>query len=299
MNATLLVVAGPTASGKTALSIQLAQYYQTVVLSGDARQFYQEMTIGTAKPTPEELAAAPHHFIDYLSIKTPYNVGDFERDALALLQTHYQHHDWAVLAGGSNLYLKAVCEGLDHYPDVPPAVRAELVDLLDAEGITVLQQELSNSDPDYYAQVDTQNPHRLIRALEICRHTGQPFSSFQGQPKEPRSFRTLTLALQWERTELYARINQRVDRMIEAGLVEEAQALYPYRTLNALQTVGYQELFDYFDGTIDLPMAIELIKRNTRRYAKRQLTWLRKDPKIHWVTPGTSVEEIVAWIEVQ
>lgn len=297
MSKHLLVVAGPTASGKTSLAIQLAQHYKTIILSGDARQFYQEMSIGTAKPTPEELAAAPHYLVDQLSIHDTYNVGDFERAALALLQTHYQTHHNAILVGGSGLYIKALCEGLDDYPSVPPEVRDELVRVWETQGVQALQQELATSDPTYHAQVDLQNPHRLIRALEICRHTGQPFSSFRNQPKPPRPFQTTTLAIRWERPALYARINQRVDQMIQAGLVEEARSLYSHRALNALQTVGYQELFAHFDGTIDLPTAIELIKRNSRRYAKRQLTWLRKDASIHWVEPETSIEEIVAWLE--
>jgi len=297
MNKRLLVVAGPTASGKTALSIQLAQHYNTIILSGDSRQFYQEMSIGTAKPTPEELGAAPHYLVNQLSIQEPYNVGDFERDALALLQRHYQTQEYAILVGGSGLYIKALCEGLDHYPEVPPVVRQQLIQVWETQGVQALQQELAASDPAYYAQVDQQNPHRLIRALEICRHTGQPFSTFRNQSKTARPFQPLTIAIDWERAALYDRINRRVDQMIQAGLVEEAQGLYPHRTLNALQTVGYQELFSYFDGTIDLPKAVELIKRNSRRYAKRQLTWLRKDASIHWVTPNTPLEKIVAWID--
>ncbi len=297
MNKKLLVVAGPTASGKTTLAIQLAQQYQTIILSGDSRQFYKEMHIGTAKPTPEELVAAPHHLVGHRSIHEAYNVGDFEREALALLHAHYQTHDWAVLVGGSGLYLKALCEGLDHYPVVPVAVRDALVQVWNTKGLAALQEELAVSDPVYHAQVDLQNPHRLIRALEICRHTGQPFSSFRNQPKPPRPFQALTIAIDWDRAALYERINQRVDQMIQAGLVEEARALYPHHQLNALQTVGYQELFAYFDGTIDLPIAIELIKRNSRRYAKRQLTWLRRDTAIHWVAPDAPLADLVAWID--
>lgn len=297
MKQRLLVVAGPTASGKTSLAIQMAQYYNTIILSGDARQFYQEMSIGTAKPTPEELGAAPHYLVDQLSIHDAYSVGDFERDALALLQAHYQTHEYAILVGGSGLYIKALCEGLDNYPTVPAEVREALNAVWQTQGIEALQQELAKSDPIYYTQVDRQNPHRLIRALEICRHTGKPFSSFQNQIKPLRPFQTTTLAINWDRPTLYARINQRVDQMIQAGLVEEARGLYPHRALNALQTVGYQELFAHFDGTIDLATAIELIKRNSRRYAKRQLTWLRKDASIHWVEPGTALEEIVALVE--
>ena len=290
-------MAGPTASGKTALAIQLAQHYNTSILSADSRQFYQEMEIGTAKPSAEELAAAPHHFINSLSIQQDYNIGDFERDALAFLEELYQEQDLAVLVGGSGLYIKAVCEGLDVFPPVPAGIREDLVQLLEEQGIEALQQELAVADPIYYNKVDQANPHRLIRALEVCRATNQAFSSFQGKGKTARPFKALTLAIQWDRAVLYDRINKRVDLMLEAGLVEEARALYPYQHFNSLQTVGYRELFDHFEGKTDLPTAIELIKRNTRRYAKRQLTWLRKQEQVHWVAPNTPVEEVVAWVE--
>lgn len=286
----LLVIIGPTASGKTALSIQLAQQFKTVILSCDARQFYREMTIGTAKPTTEELAAAPHQFIDSLSIEEAYNMGAFERDAVAFLEQHYQQEQLAIMAGGSGLYVKAVCEGVDHFPAIDPAVRVALNELWEAKGIEALQAELAIADPVYYQQVDQANPHRLIRALEICRGTGQAFSSFQGKSKAKRPFQAIKIGLDWDRAALYERINKRVDLMVEEGLVEEARSLYPKRHLNALQTVGYQELFQYFDGDIDLNTAIELIKRNTRRYAKRQLTWFRKDQAIHWVNPATAFE---------
>ncbi|MGH1334930.1 MAG: tRNA (adenosine(37)-N6)-dimethylallyltransferase MiaA [Aureispira sp.] len=293
----LLVVAGPTASGKTALGIQLAQHYQTEILSADSRQFYKEMEIGTAKPSPAERAAAPHHFVDSLSVQQAYNIGDFERDALVFLNAFYQQQDLAVMVGGSGLYIKAVCEGLDVFPPVLAGIREDLLQMLEEQGIKALQEELAIADPVYYTKVDQANPHRLIRALEVWRSTGQAFSSFQGKNRTPRPFKALTVAINWERAELYARINKRVDWMIEAGLVEEARALHPQKTLNALQTVGYRELFDHFDGETDLSTAIELIKRNTRRYAKRQLTWLRKQEGIHWVAPGEALAPIVSWIE--
>lgn len=293
----LLVVAGPTASGKTALGIQLAQYYHTEILSADSRQFYKEMEIGTAKPSLEERVMAPHHFVDSLSIEQAYNVGDFERDALTFLEQFYQESDLAILVGGSGLYIKAVCEGLDVFPPVSAGVREGLIQVLEDQGIEKLQEELAVADPIYYNKVDRSNPHRLIRALEICRSTGQAFSSFQGKGRAIRPFKTLTIAINWERTELYARINKRVDWMIQVGLVEEAKALYPYQQFNALQTVGYRELFDHFNGLTDLHTAIELIKRNTRRYAKRQLTWLRKQEGVFWVNPDVALEEIVAWVE--
>lgn len=299
LNKTLLVIAGPTASGKTTLGIQLAQHYQTAILSADSRQFYQEMEIGTAKPSAEERAAAPHHFIDSLSIQQDYNIGDFERDAVAFLDTFYKQQDVAVLVGGSGLYIKAVCEGLDTFPAVPEGIRETLMQELEEQGIEALQEELAIADPVYYAKVDRANPHRLIRALEICRSTGQAFSSFQGKERNPRPFQPLTIAIKWERAELYARINTRVDQMVAQGLVAEARKLHPYQQLNALQTVGYKELFDHFNGLIDLPTAIVLIKRNTRRYAKRQLTWLRKQEQVHWVSPNTNLPKLVEWIEQQ
>ena len=295
----LLVIAGPTASGKTALGIRLAQHYQTEILSADSRQFYQEMEIGTAKPSAEERAAVPHHFIDSLSIQQDYNIGDFERDALAFLDRFYKQQDLALMVGGSGLYIKAVCEGLDTFPAVAVGVRENLMQVLEEQGIEALQQELAVVDPVYYAKVDRANPHRLIRALEICRSTGQAFSSFQGKERRPRPFQPLTIAIQWERAVLYDRINKRVDQMIEQGLIAEAQQLYPYQHLNALQTVGYKELFDHFNGLTDLPTAIELIKRNTRRYAKRQLTWLRKQEQVHWVSSNPNMEELTQWIEKQ
>jgi tRNA dimethylallyltransferase len=295
----LLIVAGPTASGKTALGIELAQQYQTEILSADSRQFYREMEIGTAKPSAQELAAARHHFVNSLSIEQAYNIGDFERDALAFLAHFYQQYHVAVMVGGSGLYIKAVCEGLDVFPEVVVGVRDALMALLEREGIGALQEELAQADPVYYKKVDRANPHRLIRALEICRSTGQPFSSFQGKARPPRPFHSLTIAIDWERQELYTRINQRVDLMVQAGLVEEARALHLHQQLNALQTVGYRELFDHFNGLTDLPTAIELIKRNTRRYAKRQLTWLRKQAHVHWVSPDVDVLDLVDWIEKQ
>lgn len=292
----LLVVAGPTASGKTALGIQLAQHYQTEILSADSRQFYKEMEIGTAKPSAAERAAAPHHFVDSLSIEQEYSIGDFERDALAFLDDFYQRQDIAVMVGGSGLYIKAVCEGLDVFPPVPAGVREALMQLLEEEGIEALQAELAAADPVYYDKVDRANPHRLIRALEICRSTGQAFSSFHGKGRQARPFKALTIAINWNRAQLYARINERVDLMIAAGLVEEARSLHVHQQLNALQTVGYRELFDHFDGLTDLDKAIELIKRNTRRYAKRQLTWLRKQEGVHWVDPEAKLEEVTTWI---
>jgi tRNA dimethylallyltransferase len=273
----LIVVGGPTGSGKTAMAIRLAQYFQTEILSADSRQFFREMSIGTAKASPEELQAVPHHFINSLSIEQDYSVGDFERDALALLARLYQAHQVVILAGGSSLYIKALCEGLDEFPEVPDPVRAAVEQLYQHKGIAALQQELAQVDPVYYEQVDRANPQRLIRAISVYRASGQPFSNFRTQQAEPRFFTPIYLWLELPREILYQRINQRVDQMLKAGLEEEARSLYPHRHLNALQTVGYQELFDYFAGDISREEAIELIKRNSRRYAKRQSTWMRRD----------------------
>ncbi len=292
----LIVIGGSTASGKTGLSIQLAQHFNAPILSADSRQFYREMNIGTAKPNAEELAAAEHFFINNLSIKDEYSVGDYETDALALLEKVYTDNDLAILVGGSGLFIKAVCEGLDQFPDVPIEVRNKLHAQYINEGIESLQEELKVSDPDYYQKVDLQNPHRLIRALGVCRVSGQPFSAFWQQKKTERSFTPIYILAEVDRPLLYQRINQRVDQMIEAGLVEEAKTLYPNRTLGALNTVGYGELFEHLDGKLSLEKAIELIKRNSRRYAKRQMTWLRRNPEWKPFSPQ-DVNSIIKHIE--
>ena len=275
----LIVIGGPTASGKTSLSIRLARQFHAPILSCDSRQFFQEMNIGTAKPTPEELAQAPHHFINSLSVEDEYNVGDFERDALQYLDEIYTKHDLAIMVGGSGLYIQAVSEGLDVFPEVTRTIRDEVQARYESEGIEALQKELATCDPVYFGQVDTQNPHRLIRAIAVFRASGRAFSSFFNQKKVKRNFTPIFVLLEWERAALYDRINRRVDLMLEAGLVEEAQTLFPLRDRTALQTVGYQELFDYFEGNTSLEEAVGLIKRNSRRYAKRQMTWFRRDPR--------------------
>ena len=274
---TLVVVGGPTASGKTALAINLALHYGTEILSADSRQFYREMAIGTAKPTLEELQLVKHHFIDSLSVEETYTVGDYERDALRLLDRLFQQHEVVIVTGGSGLYLKALCEGLDEFPETPLSIRQELETLYREKGLQALQNELEIADPVYYKEVDRQNPHRLIRALAVCRASGQPFSSFRKKQFSVRPFRPIYLELSWERALLYQRIDQRVQQMMEKALLEEARKLFPLENLPALQTVGYQELFAYFKGETTLEEAVALIQQNSRRYAKRQLTWSRRD----------------------
>ncbi|RPD47937.1 tRNA (adenosine(37)-N6)-dimethylallyltransferase MiaA [Hymenobacter sediminis] len=283
---TLLVITGPTAVGKTDLCVQLAQQLNTEIVSADSRQFFRELNIGTAKPTPEEMQGVPHHFINSHSITEEYNAGRFEEDALTLLSELFQRHRVIILTGGSGLYLQAVTEGLDELPAVPPEMRQQLRTELEAHGLDPLVAELERLDPVTHARIDRQNPQRVLRALEISRATGQPFSSFHGGKAAERPFRTVKIALTREREELYQRIDQRMDHMLAAGLEEEARRLYPHRHHNALQTVGYQELFDYFDGLYDYAEAVRLLKRNSRRYAKRQLTWLRRDPEYQWFHPA-------------
>lgn len=273
----LIVVSGATASGKTTFAVQLAQHFRTEILSGDSRQFFREMHIGTAKPTAEEMQDILHHFIGHRSIFEPYNVADFEQEALTLLTDLYQHYDTVVAVGGSGLYLKALCEGLDEFPEIPESIRQSVRQLYENEGLIALQTALAAADPVYYASVDRHNPHRLIRALEVCWATERPFSAFRKNRTAPRPFTPIYIQLDWPRTELYERINQRVDAMLTQGLLDEARRLYPHRNLIPLQTVGYQELFDYFDGQITLEDAVLKIKQHSRNYAKRQLTWWRRD----------------------
>lgn len=272
---TLLVIAGPTAIGKTTLAIQLAQHYNCEILSADSRQFFREMNIGTAKPDAEELAAAPHHFIDTLSIDDAYSVGDYERDALKKLEDVFSTKDMAVLVGGSGLYIKALCEGLDVFPDVPEAVKVQLEKELEENGLAPLEAELKEKDHEYFMEVDRSNSRRILRALSIIRATDKTFSSFRTRNISPRPFRCVYISLTSDREKLYERINLRVDKMLEAGLLDEVKSLYPKRALKSLQTVGYQEFFKHLDGEISLEEAIELVKRNSRRYAKRQMTWFR------------------------
>jgi tRNA dimethylallyltransferase len=295
----IVSISGPTGIGKTAWAIRLARHYKTEILSVDSRQFYQEMRIGTAVPTPEELQAVPHHFIQHKSIHEPYSVGDFRREALERIRELFRHHRLVILAGGSGLYLDAVTKGLDEFPAVDPGIREKLIRDFEKAGITHLQKVLAEKDPEYHARVDLSNPHRLIRALEICLGTGKPYSSFLGNRKTPDFFTHIPLGLKAPREVVYERINARVEQMMEAGLLEEARALFPYRDLSALQTVGYQELFAFFEGTMDLDTAVSEIAKNTRRFAKRQGTWLRRDPDIHWIPYDAPTAEAIRYLDAK
>ena len=289
----LLYVAGPTASGKTSLAIALAQHFDTEILSCDSRQFYKEMSIGTAVPSPEELAAVPHHFIQQRSIHEPYSVGAYQREALDCLKSLFKTKDTVILVGGSGLYADALIDGLDHFPEVDPAFRKQLNNQLEQEGIEALVTRLKNVDPEYHQKVDLGNPHRLIRALEICLSSGLPYSSFLGNKKAPTFFKAQKIVLHWDRPTLYERINQRVDQMVAAGLETEARNLYPNKDMNALQTVGYREWFSHFDGILDRTATLEEIKKNTRRYAKRQTTWFKRYQDALLVPGGSSVEDVL------
>lgn len=294
MKPTLVIVVGPTAVGKTALSIRLAEHFGTEIVSADARQCYREMTVGTAQPTEEEQQRVRHHLVGTVSVAQPYNVKQFEQDALAALANIYQRSAWAVATGGSGLYVKTLCHGIDDLPAVTVGLREELQERYQEAGLEALVQELARVDPDYHAVVDRQNHRRVLRALEVYHSTGVPFSSFRGQkPVIDRPFHIRTVGLTMPRERLYERIDRRVDQMIAAGLVEEARALYPWRDQQALRTVGYQELFPVFEGTYPLEEAIRLIKRNTRRYAKRQLTWFRRDQSIRWFDATLAITELV------
>ena len=281
----LLVIVGPTGSGKTDLSIRLARHYGAPILSTDSRQFYRGMAIGTAQPTPDQLQAAEHHFIASHDLKEDLNCGSYETQALSCLEKLFAKHDWVIAVGGSGLYVRALCEGMDDLPQADPELRERLTCRLANEGVDALAAELRELDPAYYATVDRRNPARVMRALEVCLQTGRPYSEQRTGQRRPRPFGIVKVGVDLPRAELYARIDRRVDQMVSDGLEAEARALYPYRTLNALQTVGYREFFDYFEGRTSYEEAVSLIKRNSRRYAKRQLTWFRRDPEIRWFGP--------------
>ncbi|EAP86259.1 tRNA (adenosine(37)-N6)-dimethylallyltransferase MiaA [Croceibacter atlanticus] len=297
MAKTLIAVVGPTAIGKTALSIKLANHYNTEIVSADSRQFYKEMTIGTAVPSKEELSAAKHHFIQNLSVTEDYSVGDFERDGLALLEKLFKLQDIVILVGGSGLYVNAIVKGLNHFPDVDESIRLKLNDSLKNEGLEPLQNQLKTLDPKYFEKVDIHNPHRVIRALEICIGTQKTYTSFLEQDKEERPFNTITVGLEADRTKIYERINDRVDIMMAEGLLKEVKSLEPYKNYNALNTVGYKELFNYLDDEWSLEFAISEIKKNTRRFAKRQLTWFKKNSDTLWFNYKTTEQTIIKVID--
>jgi len=278
----LIVVVGPTAVGKTAVAIQLALALKTEILSADSRQIYAELEIGTAKPSASELQLVQHHFINTKSIKEEYDAGQFGRDALDLLNQLFKKTDTVILCGGSGLYVKAVCEGFDDMPVVPPGIREQIIKEYQEKGLSWLQTKVGEVDPDYFAQVDVKNPQRLMRALELNYASGKSLNELRNRKKTDHPFSIVKIGLELERETLYSRIDQRMDAMIASGLFEEAKKFYPMRNLNALQTVGYQEIFGYLDGLYDREEAIRLLKRNSRHYAKRQMTWFKKDKEVNW-----------------
>lgn len=299
----LITIVGPTAIGKTALSIALAQHFKCEILSCDSRQFFKEMTIGTAVPNEEELQAATHHFIQNKSIFENYTVGDYEKEALIKLEQLFQENDFAILIGGSGLYVDAVLKGFDEFPEIDPEIRSEVNSNYEKLGINYLQEQLKKLDPDYYQKINMenpqtlQNPQRMMRFTEVCLGTGKPYSSFLNQKKGNRNFTPILIGLEADRAVIYDRINQRVNIMIQEGLLTEAERLYPNKALNALQTVGYRELFSYFDKEFTLAFAIEEIKKNTRRFAKRQLTWFKRNESTKWFDYATPKSEIIKYIQ--
>jgi tRNA dimethylallyltransferase len=292
---TLISIVGPTAIGKTALAIQLAQHFNTEIISADSRQFFKEMEIGTAKPNAEELAAAKHHFINSHSVSQLFSTGDFEVEGLKILDEIFQNHDLAIMVGGSGLYINALINGLDEMPDIDLAIREKLNKQFEEEGLTAIQDQLAALDPEYFAKVDQHNPQRMIRGLEVFLSTGQKLSSMLSSTKKERPFNILKIGLNTDRAFLYNRINQRVDKMLADGLLEEVISLTPFKQYNALNTVGYSELFDYLEGKLAFEEAVSAIKQNTRRFAKRQLTWFRRDEEINWFEPqqGAEIMEFV------
>ena len=297
---TLLVLTGPTGVGKTELSLRLAEHFACPIVSADSRQIYREIPIGTAAPTPEEQQRVPHYFVGTKSVADDYNAGQYERDAIALLQTLFLQHSVVVLTGGSMLYIDAVCNGFDDIPSVPADIRSHLKSDHQSRGLEWLQQEVQRIDPVYWAEVDRQNPQRLLHCVEICRTTGQTFSSLRRNTRAERPFNILKVALSRPREQLYQRINMRVEQMMAQGLLEEAKAVYPLRHQNSLQTVGYRELFAYLDGQYTLRQAVEMIQQNSRHYAKRQLTWFNRDTTIHWLNADldyeTQLHTIIDWM---
>ena len=294
---TLLLILGPTGVGKTELSLRVAEHYGCPILNCDSRQIYRSIPIGTAAPTAEEQARVKHYFVATRDLEEDYNAGQYERDALILLEDLFKTHEVVVMSGGSMLYADAVCKGLDDLPNVPAEIRKEVKAAYEKGGLECLQAEVQRIDPDYWEIVDQQNPARLAHCIEMCRMTGKTYSSLRTNPNKERPFRIVKVALERPREVLYDRINRRVEQMVKDGLVEEAKAVYPKRQLNSLQTVGYRELFAYFDGEYDLDRAIELIQQNSRHYAKRQMTWFRHDKDIHWLNANESYETNIHLID--
>jgi len=292
----LIVLTGPTGIGKTGIGIEIARHFNTEIVSSDSRQIFKELTTGTAVPSDNELSTVKHHFIQTHSINENYNASRYENDALDLISSLFKKHDLVLLVGGSMLYIDAVCNGIDIMPDTDPEIRKTLKAKLESEGMESLRFQLKKLDPDYYNSVDLKNPNRIIHALEICIMTGKPYSSFRSNPKKSRPFSIIKIGLNCDREVLHHKINSRVDQMIEAGLEAEARKFYHLKHLNALNTVGYREIFSFFDGEISLEKAIELIKRNTRRYARKQLTWFRNDSEMNWFEPR-QINEIITFIE--
>ena len=292
---TLIVITGPTAVGKTALCLDIAQHFGIPIINADSRQIYKELKIGTASPTSEQLQLVPHYFVGSLSLTDYYSASLFEQQVLEILSRQFRSHDFALMAGGSMMYIDAVCDGIDDIPTVDDVTRETLKRRLAQEGLEALVEQLKELDPEYYEIVDRQNPRRVVHGLEICLMTGKTYTSFRKREKKQRPFRIVKIGLNRPREELYDRINQRVDQMMQQGLLEEAKALYPMRQMNALNTVGYKELFDYLDGRWPLEEAVERIKGNTRRYARKQLTWYKKDPQIRWFHPNDK-EQIISYI---
>lgn len=293
---TLIVVLGPTGVGKSDVSIQLAQYFCSEIISADSRQFFRELRIGTAVPSSEDLSAVPHHFIQTKSIHDYYNVSEYETEALQLINRLFQNKNPLILAGGSMLYVDTICKGIDDIPTVDPEVRVEVIRWYEENGMEALRDRLLNVDPEYYRIADLNNPKRLLHAVEIHQMTGKPFSSFRKNTVKQRPFHILKIGINQERELLYKRINQRVEQMMEAGLLDEAKSVYAYRKLNSLNTVGYKELFAFLDGTCLLEDAVDLIKRNSRKYARKQLTWFRRDQEIKWFEPE-QIPEIIKYVE--
>lgn len=294
----LIVLIGPTGVGKTTTSISVSKHFNAPIVSADSRQFFKEMRIGTAAPTPKQLSLTPHYLVGHKSITERYSCGMFELEALELLNKIYINQDVAMLVGGSMLYIDAVCNGIDNFPTPDPELRQSLENQLVTEGVDNLRAQLRLLDPEFYNQVDLKNPKRILKAIEICLQTGKPYSSFLTNPQRSRPFNVIKIGLTYPREVLYERINDRVDQMINQGLVDEAKSLYPYRDHNALKTVGYREIFDFIDGKSSLEKAIELIKRNSRHYAKRQLTWWAKDNEITWFHPN-EIDLVLYHIEEQ